>query len=122
MKDCQGGAHDSSNSGFPKGNGKGKVKGKSKGKTIDVTAILARVNLRTRHRSLSLPSQTPSAIDVIWCSSGERSDGQDGWVLTVDATCHSLTSGLRPPGAEYMLLDSVAQIHACPIENGRQTH
>ena len=30
--------------------------------------------------------------------------------------CHSLSSGLRPTDAEYLLLDSGAQIHASPIE------
>ena len=51
---------------------------------------------------LSVSSFTESCVvNALWCSSG----WQDGWILTLDAACHSLSSGLRQPGAEYMLLE-----------------
>ena len=65
--------------------------------------------------SLSIPSQTPSVIDAIWCNSGEHLEGQDSWLFDL-VVCHSLNSEMRRPGAEYLLLDSGAQIHACPIK------
>ena len=120
--------HDRSKSGFHKGRGKGKVKGKNLGNPMDFCAdeqhFLARVNLRTRHRSLCLflhrlqPTCDGCCLVQFWRAAPE---GPDSWLLTLEATCHSLNSGLRPPGAEHMHPDSGAQIHACPIEKPGQT-
>ena len=51
--------------------------------------------------TLSYPSQTPSTSDALWCN-------PDG-ILGVSSTT-------RQAGAEYLLLDSGAQLHACPIK------
>ena len=57
--------------------------------------------------TVSYPSQTPSTIGAVSCNPDVE---QKGWIM-----------GLTQAGAEYLLLDSGAQHHACPIEYPRHT-
>ena len=75
--------------------GKNTKKGKGKGKQVDVMQ--------------TSPSQTPSTIDALWCNPDVE---QKGWIMGV--TIHSLSFRRRQAGAEYLLLDSGAQLHECP--------
>ena len=43
---------------------------------------------------------------------------QKGWIMGV--TINSVSSPRRQAGAEYLLLDSGAQLHACPINYSGQ--
>ena len=56
---------------------------------------------------MSHPSQTPSTIGELSCISNV-----EPWFMGV--TINSVSTG-RQAGAEYLLLDSGAQLHACPI-------
>ena len=80
-----GGAHNSSNTGFHKAKARASRKERAKVKPWTLcrrTAILARVNLRTRHRCLCLfLSQTPSVIGATCCFSCEHLEGQDSWLF-----------------------------------------
>ena len=89
----------------------GKSKGQNKGKTMDV----AQKNISfgkslSSYASLisqSIPSQSPSVIDASWCNSGAV-----GRARRLDFDLE----GSMCSGKEYLLLDSCAQIPACPID------
>ena len=61
--------------------------------------------------TVSYPSQTPSTIGALSCNSNVE---QKGWLTSV--TINSVSSTRRQVGAENLLLDSGAQLHACPIK------
>ena len=63
--------------------------------------------------TVSYPSQDPSVVGELSCTSSV-----DPWILGV--TINSVSSVRRQAGAEYLLLDSGAQLHACPISYPRQ--
>ena len=58
--------------------------------------------------TVSYPSQDPSVVGELSCSSSV-----DPWIIGV--TLNSVSSVRRQAGAEYSLLDSGAQLHACPL-------
>ena len=58
--------------------------------------------------TVSYPSQDLSVIGELSCISSV-----DPWIMGV--TVNSVSSTRRQAGAEYLLLDSGAQLHACPI-------
>ena len=58
--------------------------------------------------TVSYPSQDPSVVGELSCISSV-----DPWIVGV--TVNSVSSARRQAGAEYLLLDSGAQLHACPI-------
>ena len=61
--------------------------------------------------TVSYLSQTPSTIGALSCSPDME---QKGWIM--GATINSVSSTRRQAGAEYLLLDIGAQLHACPIK------
>ena len=61
--------------------------------------------------TVSYPSQTPSTIGALSCDSNVE---QKDWIKGV--TIISVSSTSRQVGAEYLLLDSGAQLHARPIK------
>ena len=88
--------------------------------TTQTGAITTRKATQTvgRGATLSYPSQTPSTIEAVWCNSEVE---QKGWVMTLGCvTINFLSSTRRPASAEYLLLDSGAQLHACPMKSPRQ--
>ena len=58
--------------------------------------------------TVSYPLQDPSVVGGLSCISGV-----DPWIMGV--TLGSVSSIRRHAGAEYLLLDSGAQLHACPL-------
>ena len=58
--------------------------------------------------TVSCPSQDPSVVEELPCISSV-----DPWIMGV--TLNSVSSIRRQAGAEYLLLDSGAQLHACPL-------
>ena len=58
--------------------------------------------------TVSYLSQDPSVVGELSCTSSV-----DPWIMCV--TINSVSSTRRQAGAEYLLLDSGAQHHACPI-------
>ena len=88
--------------------GKGHKKGKGKGKHVDVveTNQLSET-ASTAASTVSYPSQTPSTIGELSCTSNV-----EPWIMGV--TINSVSIG-KQAGAECLLLDSGAQLHACPI-------
>ena len=88
-----------------KGKGHSHKKGKGKGKHVD--------GVETNQPSdtasiVSYPSQTPSTIGELSCNSKV-----EPWIMGV--TINSVSTRRRA-GAEYLFLDSGAQLHACPIK------
>ena len=108
-EDCwrpSGGAYEistSNNSNTQKG--KNHKNGKSKSKHVDVVETN---QLSETASSVLYPSQTPSTIGELSCNSKV-----EPWVMGV--TINS-ASTRRQAGAEYLLLDSGAQLHACPMK------
>ena len=107
-KDCWrpgGGAYDNpirNNSYTQKG--KNHTKGKGKSKHVDVVET----NQSSETVStVSYPSQTPRTIGELLCNSNV-----EPWIMGV--TINSVSTR-RQAGAECLLLDSGAQLHACPI-------
>ena len=96
--------------------------------TIPHTEILARAKVNTQEKTgkhvdvveteqpqpsetastVSYPSQDPSVFGELSCISSV-----DLWIIGV--TINSVSSTRRQAGAEYLLLVSGAQLHACPI-------
>ena len=62
--------------------------------------------------TVSYPSQTPSLIGELSCNSNV-----EPWIMGV--TINSVSTR-RQAGAEYLLLDSGAHLHACPIKYPRR--
>ena len=56
--------------------------------------------------TVSSPSQDPTVVGGLSCISSV-----DLWIM--GATLNSMSSKMRQAGAEYLLLDSGAQLHAC---------
>ena len=53
-------------------------------------------------------------IEALWCSQTYK---KKGWIMTLGGvTINSLSSTRRQAGADYLLLDSGAHLHGCPIE------
>ena len=107
-KDCWrpgGGAYDNSTSNSSNSQkGKNHKKSKRKSKNVDVVET----NQPSETASnVSYPSQTPSIIGELLCNSNV-----EPWIMGV--TIKSVSTR-RQAGAEYLLLDSGAQLHACPI-------
>ena len=104
-KDCWGpggGAHDNSTS------HSNPQKGKGKGKHVDfVESNQPSDTASTAASTVSHPSQTPSTVGQLSCTSKV-----EPWIMGV--TINSVSTG-RQAGAEYLLLDSGAHLHACPI-------
>ena len=57
------------------------------------------------------PSETASTVS--YPSQDPSVDGELSWVMGV--TLNSVSSTRRQAGADYLLLDSGAQLHACPL-------
>ena len=111
MKDCWrsgGGAYDNptSNNSYTQ-KGKRSKKGKGKGKQVDSVET---TQLSETASTVSYPSQTPSTFGAFLCDAESE---KKGWIMGV--TINSLSSKRGHAGAEYLLLDSGAQLHACPI-------
>ena len=112
-KDCwrPGGAYDNStsnNSNPQKGKGHSHKKGKGKGKHADVVETnQPSETASTAASTVSYPSQTPSTIGELSCTSIV-----EPWIMGV--TINSVSTG-RQAGADCLLLDSGARLHACPI-------
>ena len=108
-KDCcraGGGAYDNSTSNnCNMQKGKSHKKGKGKSKHVDVVET---TQLSETASTVSCPSQTPSTIGELSCNSNV-----EPWIMGV--TNNSVSSTGRQAGAEYLLPDSGAQLHACPI-------
>ena len=108
-KDCWrpgGGAYDSS-ANRNTGKGKSENTGKGKGKHVDVVET-EQLQLSETASTVSYPSQDPSVVGELSCISSV-----DPWIMGV--TINSVSSTRRQAGAEYLLLDSGAQLHACPL-------
>ena len=108
-KDCWnpgGGAYDYS---AYRNSGKGKRKhtGKGKGNHLDVVET-EEPQPSEIASTVSYPSQDPSVVGELSCISSV-----DPWIMGV--TINSVSSVRRQAGAEYLLLDGGAQLHACPI-------
>ena len=91
------------------GKGKSKHTGKGKGKHVDVVETEQRQPSGTAS-TVSYPSQDQSVIGELSCISSV-----DPWIMGV--TINSVSSIRRQAGAEYLLLDSGAQLHACLTED-----
>ena len=108
-KDCWnpgGGAYD--NSAYRNtGKGKSKNTGNGRGKHVDAVET-EQLQPSETASTVSYPSQDPSDV-------GERSciSIVDPWIMGV--TLNSVSSVRRQAGAEYLLLDSGAQLHACTL-------
>ena len=84
-----------------------KTQQKGKGKHVDVVET-EQPQPSEAASTVSYPSQDPSLIEEFSCISNV-----DPWIMGV--TINSVSSTRRQAGAEYLLLDSGAQLHACPI-------
>ena len=105
-----GGAYDNptnNNGNTQKGNNHKKGKGKSKHMDAVETKQLSETA-----STVSYLSQTPSTLGALPCNSNV-----EPWIMCV--TINSFSSR-RQAGAEYLLLDIDAQLHACPIKNPGQ--
>ena len=89
------------------GKGKSKNTGKGKGKHVDVVETEQHQPSETAS-TVSYPSQDPSVVGELSCVSNV-----DPWIIGV--TINSVSSTRRQAGAEYLLLDSGEQLHACPL-------
>ena len=87
--------------------------------TIPPTEVLAKARVKTQVKGKAntwtlskqnnfSPSQDPSVVGKLSCISSV-----DPWIMGV--TLNSVSSTRRQAGAEYLLLDSGAQLHACPL-------
>ena len=93
--------------------------------TIPPTEILAKTRVKTQVKGMDVveteqlqpsetastvtyPSQDPSVVGELSCILSV-----DPWIMGV--TRNSVSSIRRQAGAEYLLLDSGAQLHACPL-------
>ena len=94
------------------GKGKSKHTGKGKGKHVDVVETEQPQPSETAS-TVSYPSQDPSVIGELLCFSSV-----DPWTMGV--TVNSVLSTRRQAGAEYLVHDSGAQLHACPITSPGQ--
>ena len=95
----------SSSTVLARADGKNHKKGEGKSKHVD--AVESNQPSETAS-TVSYPSQTPSTIGELSCTSNV-----EPWIMGV--TINSVSTR-RQAGAEYLLLDSGAQLHACPIE------
>ena len=112
-KDCWrpgGGAYDNSTSN-KSNTQKGKSHKKGKGKSKHVFVVETKQPSATAS-TVSYPSQTPSLIGELSCNSDV-----EPWIMGV--TINSVSTR-RQAGAEYLLLDSGAHLHACPIKYPRR--
>ena len=103
-----GGANDNptSNNSYTQ-KGKNHKKGKGRGKQVDVVET---------NQSSETTSQTPSTIGALSCD-----PDLEPWIMGV--TINFVSSTRRQAGAEYLLLDSGAQLHACSIKcPGQKKH
>ena len=94
------------------GKGKSKHTGKGKGKHVDVVEAEQPQPSETAS-TVSYPSQDPSVIGEL-----SRTSSVDPSIM--GETLNSVSSLRIQAGAEYLLLDSGAQLHACPISQPRQ--
>ena len=78
--------------------------GKGKGKHVDVVET-EQLQPSETASTVSYLSQDPSVVGGI--------SSVDPWIMGV--TLNSVSSIRRQAGAEYLLLDSGAQLHACPL-------
>ena len=101
-----GGAHDNASISAI-GQGKSEHTKKGKGKHVDVVET-EQPQLSETASTVSYPSHDPSVIGELSCTSSV-----DPWTMGV--TLNSVSSIRRQAGAEYLLLDSGAQLHVCPI-------
>ena len=109
-KDCWhpgGGACD--NSAY-RNTGKGKSKNtrKRKGKHVDVVET-EQLQPSETASTVSYTSQDPSVVGELSCISNV-----EPWIMGV--TVNSVSSIRRQAGAEYLLLDTGAQLHASPVK------
>ena len=108
-KDCWnpgGGAYD--NSAYRNiGKGKSKKTGTGKGKHVDVVET-EQLQPSETASTVSYPSQDPSVVGELSCISSV-----DPLIMCV--TLGSVSSTRGQAGAEYLLLDSGAQLHACSL-------
>ena len=89
--------------------GKGKSKNTSKGKEKHVDVVETEQPQPSGTPStVSYPSQDPSVVGELSCISSV-----DPWIMGV--TINSVSSVSRQAGAECLLLDSGARLHACPL-------
>ena len=88
-----------------------KAKAKAKGKQSDVVQTSPPCEAAS---NLSYPPQAPSTIEALRCNPEVQ---QKGWIMTLKGvTINPLSSTRRQAGVEYFLLDTGAQLHACPIK------
>ena len=98
-----GGAYD--NSAYRNtGKGKSKNTGEGKGKHMDVVET-EQLQPSETASTVSYPSQGTSVVGELSCI--------PTWIIGV--TLNSVSSTRRQAGAEHLLLDSGAQLHACPL-------
>ena len=88
------------------GKGKSKNTGKGKGKHVEVVETEQLQSSETAS-TVSYPSQDPSVVGALSCISNV-----DPWIM--DVTLNSVSS-MGQVGADYLLQDSGAQLHACPL-------
>ena len=88
--------------------GKTNKKGTGKGKQVDVVET---VESSETDSTVSYLSQTPTTFGALSCNSAIE---HQGWIMGVTINC--LSSTRRQAGAECLLLDSGAQLPACPIK------
>ena len=113
-KDCWnpgGGAYDNSTY-RNTGKGKSEHTGKGIGKHVDVVETEQPQPSETAS-TVSYHPQDPSVVGELSCNSSV-----DPWIMGV--TLNSALSTRRQAGAEYLFLDSGAQLHACPVTHPGQ--
>ena len=108
--DKVGGAYDNSNNNTNKGKKKQeRARAKANSwtwcKRVRLPKQSQLCRIRHRHRGTS---------EALWCNPDTQ---QKGWIMTLGGgTLSSLSSTRRQAGAECLLLENGAQLHACPIE------
>ena len=90
------------------GKGKSKHTGKGKGKDVDVVETEQPQPSETAS-TVSYPWQDPSTLGELSSTSNV-----DLWIMGVTNNC--VSTRRQAGAAEYLLLDSGAQLHACPIK------
>ena len=93
------------------GKDKSKNTGEGKGRNVDVVGT-EQLQPSETASTVSYPSQDPSVVGELSCISSV-----DLWIMGV--TLNSVSSIRRQAGAKYLLLDSGAQLHACPTHVSR---
>ena len=89
------------------GKGKSEHTGKGKRQTRRVVET-EQLQPSETASTVSYPSQDPSVVGELSCMSSVNP-----WIMGV--TLNSVSSTRRQAGAEYLLPDRVAQLHACPL-------